>query len=347
MPNVIDDINSVNGLAVGVRANAIHDGNTVTYSLTDSAGGRFSIDEVTGVISVLDHTLIDRSENPNHVVEVMAMSTSGTVVSQTFTINVEYLYLTSVVDKNEMENHIKEAEIINDLSVGITGRAFHDNNTISYSLTRGEEYGFTVNSETGEVSIKDKDVLIDKIQTYYILEITATSSSGDTSASQFKLKMTPVPFMSFDFDDNKVENGFDNWSYSDIGANECDIYAGIGQSKLCNEDGSKFFPYYNPHNNSHIGWTRYGFFDSEPTLSVSGNSMKVLMTGGVYEDNAGLLQEAGIEIKSKSQYLENLSEANLIGDRDVDGRIFFITKQKPILPLFHNLRAIIDFQFGC
>lgn len=327
-PNVIDDLSSVNGVPTGIKAVANHDGYTVEYSLLNTAGGRFSIDELSGEITVADHSLINRADNTQHVVEVLATSSNGDYVKHNFTIDVNYSLLTTVIDVNNSDNHIKEEAIENDLSVGIQAKAFHDDHTISYALTRGAEYGFKVDSKTGDVSIEDKDTLLSHIQTYYILEVTATSSSGATSASQFKLQLTPTPFMSFDFKDNKVENGFGNWNYSDIGDNECDVYGGESQSKLCGTDGSRFYPYYNPHNNAHIGWTRYGFFDSESTLSVAGSSMKVLMTGGIYEDSAGLLQESGVEVRSKSQYLENIDETDLFSDRDLDGRFYFYYKTK-------------------
>lgn len=338
LPNVIDDINSENGLSVGIRANAIHDGNSITYSLSDNAGGRFAIDEITGVISVSDHTLINKEENAQHNIEVLATSSSGAVVSESFTIEVKYLYLTSVIDHNEIENHIKEVDLANGLNVGITARAYHDDNTISYSLTRGSEYGFTVNSDTGEVSINDKDLLLNNIQTYYILEITATSTSSDTSASQFSLRLTPVPFMSFDFEDNKVENGFGNWSYSDIGDNECDVYAGINQSKLCNDDGSKFFPYYNPHNNSHIGWTRYGFFDSESSFKIENQSLKVTLTGGAYGGIDGIPQFSGLPIKSKSQYEASIDDPALFAIDPLPGDAYFYFKTKDSYTPISNLK---------
>ncbi len=54
--------NAANGTTVGIVASA-SDGdattNTITYSLDDNAGGRFAIDANTGVVSVLDGTLLN------------------------------------------------------------------------------------------------------------------------------------------------------------------------------------------------------------------------------------------------------------------------------------------------
>ena len=58
----------------------------------------------------------------------------------------------------------------------------------------------------------------------------------------------------FNFKDNLIENGFDNWSYVDKGTNYCNIYSGENFSKLCSSNGLKFYPYYNYRNNDHMGW---------------------------------------------------------------------------------------------
>ena len=54
--NVVDE-NAANGTSVAVTAFAPDDdatNNTVTYELTDNAGGRFAIDPTTGEVTVAD-----------------------------------------------------------------------------------------------------------------------------------------------------------------------------------------------------------------------------------------------------------------------------------------------------
>ena len=55
--------NAANGTAVGITASATDadsTNNTVNYSLSDSAGGRFAIDSITGIVTVADGSLLDR-----------------------------------------------------------------------------------------------------------------------------------------------------------------------------------------------------------------------------------------------------------------------------------------------
>src|SRR5262249_41865998 len=52
--------NAANGSLVGITASATDvNGGTVTYTLTDSAGGRFAINAATGAVSVADGPLLD------------------------------------------------------------------------------------------------------------------------------------------------------------------------------------------------------------------------------------------------------------------------------------------------
>ena len=76
---------AANGTAVGVTALATDaDGtDTVTYSLTDDAGGRFAIDANTGVVTVADGSLLDYETATSHTVTVQATSSDGSTSTET------------------------------------------------------------------------------------------------------------------------------------------------------------------------------------------------------------------------------------------------------------------------
>lgn len=61
------------------------DGDKITYSLTNNAGGRFAIDPTTGVVTVADGLLLDFEAASSHDITVQASSSGGTS-SKTFTI---------------------------------------------------------------------------------------------------------------------------------------------------------------------------------------------------------------------------------------------------------------------
>ncbi|TWF54972.1 beta strand repeat-containing protein [Neorhizobium alkalisoli] len=83
--NKVDE-NAVAGTVVGITAHSTdRDGDTIHYSLTDNAGGRFTIDALTGVVTVATGAVLDYETAQSHQITVQA--SDGTLVSsQTMTI---------------------------------------------------------------------------------------------------------------------------------------------------------------------------------------------------------------------------------------------------------------------
>ena len=86
-PNNVTE-QAASGTAVGLTVLAFDPaGGLVTYSLSDNAGGRFSIDSDTGIVTVLDGSLLDYETNTSHTITVVA--SDGLLTSSAdFTINV-------------------------------------------------------------------------------------------------------------------------------------------------------------------------------------------------------------------------------------------------------------------
>ncbi|WP_109122336.1 DUF4347 domain-containing protein, partial [Azospirillum sp. TSO22-1] len=79
--------NAATGTAVGITALAADaEGNTVTYSLSDDAGGRFAIDATTGVVTVADGSLLDYESATSHTI-VVAASDGSQTTTQAMTID--------------------------------------------------------------------------------------------------------------------------------------------------------------------------------------------------------------------------------------------------------------------
>ena len=86
--------NSPSGAVVGTVAGVDPDVGTVfTYSLTDNAGGRFTIDARTGVVTVATdlvggHASLDFEQSKTHKITVQVTDQGGLSTTKTFTINV-------------------------------------------------------------------------------------------------------------------------------------------------------------------------------------------------------------------------------------------------------------------
>ncbi|WP_461537953.1 tandem-95 repeat protein [Spongorhabdus nitratireducens] len=84
--------NSSNTASVGTVAASDTDGDSLTYSLTDNAGGRFAINSSTGEITVADGSLLDHETAGSHSVTVQ-VSDGYLTDSRSYTI-----YVTNVND---------------------------------------------------------------------------------------------------------------------------------------------------------------------------------------------------------------------------------------------------------
>ena len=67
-------------------------GDTMTYSLTDTAGGRFAIDATTGQLTVADGSLLNYESAASHTVAVRVTDSGGLSYDKTFTIQVSHVH---------------------------------------------------------------------------------------------------------------------------------------------------------------------------------------------------------------------------------------------------------------
>ncbi len=141
--------NSTIGTTVGITALATDADGTdiVTYSLDDDAGGRFTINASTGVITV--NGSLDREIAPQYNITVRATSTDASTTTQTYTIqlgDVDEFNTTPVIDNDAAANTVAENATIG-TTVGITASASDADattNTITYSLVDNDGGRFAV-----------------------------------------------------------------------------------------------------------------------------------------------------------------------------------------------------------
>lgn len=153
--------NATNGTAVGVvAASSDPEGGTVTYTLTNNAGGRFAIDQ-SGVVTVANGALLDHEAAVSHTIIVRATDPLGAFVERSFTIAVLNVNEAPgvVSDVDNAANRITTAAAGS--VVGVTARATDpDGDLLTYSLvdqagnpiTNGP---FAINAQTGVVSVAD------------------------------------------------------------------------------------------------------------------------------------------------------------------------------------------------
>jgi Ca2+-binding RTX toxin-like protein len=146
--NAIDE-NSLTGTVVGITASARDldaTNNTVTYSLTNDAGGRFAINS-SGVVTVAG--ALDYEAAPSRSISVLASSSDGSTSTQSFTIAINDVNeaptaLSLVTPASLNENVVTTAGIkVSDIT--ITDDALGTN---TYSLSGADAGSFAIRTET-------------------------------------------------------------------------------------------------------------------------------------------------------------------------------------------------------
>ena len=237
-PNQISE-NSANGSLVGLTAQAFDanaTNNSITFSLTDSAGGRFAINASTGVVTVANGSLLNREIATSHTIIVRAASTDGSISTQAFTINVidtDEFDVGPISDLNPATNSVNENASVG-TAVGITASATdadETNNSISYTLDNSAGGRFTIDPITGIVTVADSSLLDREAASSHGITIRATSEDGSFTTESYLINLNDIDEFDVttpadaDAGTNQVNEGAANGTTVGITANAGDADA--------------------------------------------------------------------------------------------------------------------------
>ncbi|WP_337842696.1 Ig-like domain-containing protein [Rheinheimera sp.] len=212
--------NAANGTTVGITASSTDPDSSVSYSLTDDAGGRFAIDSSTGVVTVLDGSLLDYETATSHDITVRA--TDGSLFAdQTFSIAVTDVDDTGPVVTNvsstKNDGSYKAGEVISiqvtfDEAVTVSGgtpglllETGSTDQTASYSSgSPGTELNFTYTVQAGDTSadldyvstaalVDNGATLRDALNNDATLTLPAPGAAGSLGANKALVIDTTAP----------------------------------------------------------------------------------------------------------------------------------------------------------
>jgi Ca2+-binding RTX toxin-like protein len=184
--------NAANGTAVGTVTGIDPDvGATVTYSLTDDAGGRFSINATTGEISVANGALLDYETATSHDVAVRVTDQDGLTFDKTLTVD--------LTDVNEapinatLSSETVAENVANGTVVGtVIGTDPDAGATLTYALTDDAGGRFAINATTGVVTVANGTLLNYETATSHDVTVRVSDQDGLTFDKTFTLAVTNV-----------------------------------------------------------------------------------------------------------------------------------------------------------
>ncbi|WP_460087922.1 cadherin repeat domain-containing protein, partial [Roseibium sp. LAB1] len=185
--NSVDE-NSTFGSTTGIQASAsTAEGASVTYSLLDDAGGLFSIDPESGIVTVAG--ALDAETAGSHQIVVLATGSDGATQTETFTITIRDVNeydVSAVSTVGAVADTISEG-VDGGSQIGITVVATDKDVTdsVSYSV---DDPRFVIDDQ-GVVSIAEDAVFDAETEATVSFTVTATSTDGSQSTQTFTLKV--------------------------------------------------------------------------------------------------------------------------------------------------------------
>uniref|UniRef100_UPI003D0A66A4 cadherin repeat domain-containing protein n=1 Tax=Roseibium sp. TaxID=1936156 RepID=UPI003D0A66A4 len=188
--NAVDE-NAALGSSTGIQASSrVAEGASVTYSLIEDAGGLFSIDPTTGIVSVAGD--LDAETAGQHEIVVLATASDGATQSESFTISirdVDEYDVTPVThvggDIGPISEHASGGEAT---GIVVTADDKDVTDTVAYTV---DDPRFVID-EQGIVTVAEGAQFDAETEGTVSITITATSTDGSQSSQTFDLTISDV-----------------------------------------------------------------------------------------------------------------------------------------------------------
>ena len=176
---------SITGGTVVYTATATDDSPPVTFALSGSDAGSFSINSTTGQVFI--NASPDASTKAAYNFDVVATDAAGNSSSQAVTLSVtEAVDVTPPLISSDSTATVSES--ITAGTVVYTATATDDSPPVTYALTGSDAGSFSINSATGQVFINASPDA--SAQAAYNFDVVATDAAGNSSSQAVTLSVT-------------------------------------------------------------------------------------------------------------------------------------------------------------
>ena len=190
---------AANGTVVGTVSGTDPDGgDSKTYSLTDTAGGRFAINSATGELTVADGTLLNYEAVPSHSVTVRVTDRGGLTYDETFTINLTNVNEAPTITSNGGGATASLNVAENQTTVTTMAAVDVDTGTtLTYSIAGGPDAArFSIDGATGALRFsaapnfeRPSDVGRNNV---YDVTVQVSDGQGGTTTQSISVRVTDV-----------------------------------------------------------------------------------------------------------------------------------------------------------
>lgn len=181
-----------NGGVVGIKASALDAdaGDSVQYELVDDAGGRFTINKTTGIVTVANASLIDfETSGGSYTIQVRAFDGLAYSATQTFTIAVTNVAPTAPRDaEGTATNNVIAENAAAGTAVANLMIVSHDAGGTPLTYTLDDASGkFELDVATGQIRLKDGQFLDFETNQSFTISVTASDGFTTSTAATFTI----------------------------------------------------------------------------------------------------------------------------------------------------------------
>ena len=234
--------NSAQGTVVGTASATDADNPSLTYTLTNDAGGRFTIHSSTGEITVTDSADLNHEDTDSYSITVV-VSDGELTDSKTYTVHVTNTPEAPVIDNPVTATGTDDSGLMN-LNLLNHATAVVDGETLSVNsltLVEGDDSGVTFSGNTMTIDASAYAYLPEGVSETIGYSYNVVGSAGESSLQTVTITLTGN-------NESAVITGIDNGSLAeDTGS----TLSASGTLNISDEDSDEDFFTVATHNGSH------------------------------------------------------------------------------------------------
>ena len=233
------DENAADDTVVGTVAASDLDGDGLTYSLTDDAGGRFAIDAATGQITVADAALLDYEDAAQHNITVKVTDPGGLSDTATYAIDIQNVNEAPAIASLSADQ--VDENVADDTVVGTVAASDPDGDGLTYALTDDAGGRFAIDPASGQITVANGALLDYEDATQHNVTVKVTDPGGLSDTATYAIDVRNVneaPAIAGLSGDQVDENAADDTVVGTVAASDPDA-DGFAYS-LTDDAGGRF-----------------------------------------------------------------------------------------------------------